>query len=164
VKVTFIGAGSTVFARTLIGDIVSFPIPAQELEYRCAGINHLAFYLELRHRDRDLYPELRDKRDVPDWNRVRYEVLRHFGYFCTESSEHLAEYVPWFIKSARPELIDELNVPLDEYPRRCEAQIAEWEELRSSHDELPVQTSDEYGAHIIHALETGSRSPSTATS
>jgi alpha-galactosidase len=139
-------------ARDLAADL---SIPAQELEYRCAGINHLAFYLELRHRGRDLYPELRAKRDVPDWNRVRYEVLRHFGYFCTESSEHLAEYVPWFIKSARPELIDEFNVPLDEYPRRCEAQIAEWEELASSPDELLVERSDEYGAHIVHALETG---------
>jgi alpha-galactosidase len=139
-------------ARDLAADL---SIPAQELEYRCAGINHLAFYLELRHRGRDLYPELRAKRDIPDWNRVRYEVLRHFGYFCTESSEHLAEYVPWFIKSARPELIDEFNVPLDEYPSRCEAQIAEWEELGSSPDGLPAGRSDEYGAHIIQALETG---------
>jgi alpha-galactosidase len=133
-------------------------VAASELEYVCAGINHLAFYLELRHAGRDVYPELRQKVDVPDWNRVRYEVLRHFGYFCTESSEHLAEYVPWFIKQARPELIDEFNVPLDEYPRRCEMQIAEWGRLRASleaGDPLTVARSDEYGARIIHALETG---------
>jgi alpha-galactosidase len=133
-------------------------VPASELEYVCAGINHLAFYLELRHAGRDVYPELRQKVDVPDWNRVRYEVLRHFGYFCTESSEHLAEYVPWFIKQARPELIDEFNVPLDEYPRRCEMQIAEWGRLRASleaGEPLTVARSDEYGARIIHALETG---------
>jgi alpha-galactosidase len=89
---------------------------------------------------------------------VRYEVLRHFGYFCTESSEHLAEYVPWFIKQARPELADEFNVLLDEYPRRCEAQIAEWEELRGSLENgvAPATTrSDEYGARIVHALTTG---------
>jgi alpha-galactosidase len=132
-------------ARDLAADL-----GIDELEYRCAGINHLAFYLELSQRGRDVYPELRAKRDIPDWNRVRYEVLRHFGYFCTESSEHLAEYVPWFIKSARPELIDEFNVPLDEYLRRCEEQLA-----RPLPDDLPSARSDEYSAGIIHALETG---------
>src|SRR5205823_5013503 len=86
----------------------------------------------LRQRGRDVYPERRAKPVVPDWNRVRYEVLRHFGYFCTESSEHLAEYVPWFIKSWQPELVADFNVPLDEYPRRCEAQLADWEALRAS--------------------------------
>ena len=133
-------------------------IPPAELDYLCAGINHLAFYLELRHAGRDVYPELREKVDVPDWNRVRYEMLRHFGYFCTESSEHLAEYVPWFIKQARPGLVDEFNVPLDEYPRRCETQIAEWGRLRASleaGEPLTVTRSNEYGAQIIHALETG---------
>jgi alpha-galactosidase len=121
-----------------------------KLEYLCAGINHLAFYLELRHRGRDVYPELRAKTDIPDWNRVRYEVLHHFGYFCTESSEHLAEYVPWFIKSARPELIGEFNIPLDEYLRRCEEQLAQ-----PVPETVGAERSDEYGAHIIHALETG---------
>jgi len=142
-------------ARDLAADL---GVPVEALEYLCAGINHLAFYLELRHRGRDVYPDLRAKRDIPDWNRVRYEVLRHFGYFCTESSEHLAEYVPWFIKGARPELVDAFNVPLDEYPRRCEAQIDEWEELRASLDNgagVTVEPSDEYGARIVHALETG---------
>jgi alpha-galactosidase len=133
-------------------------LPPGELEYVCAGINHLSFYLELVHAGRDMYPELRAKEDFPEWNRVRYEVLRHFGYFCTESSEHLAEYVPWFIKHAMPELVEEFNVPLDEYPRRCELQIAEWEELRRSlEDGIAPATarSTEYGAHIVHALETG---------
>jgi alpha-galactosidase len=134
-------------ARDLAADL---GLPADELEYVCAGINHLAFYLELRHRGHDVYPELRAKRDVPHWNRVRYEVLHHFGYFCTESSEHLAEYVPWFIKSARPELVEEFNVPLDEYLRRCEEQLA-----RQVPAELTIERSNEYGAQIIHALETG---------
>jgi alpha-galactosidase len=120
------------------------------LDYRCAGINHLAFYLELTHDGRDVYPDLRAKEDIPDWNRVRYEVLRHFGYFCTESSEHLAEYVPWFIKRAKPELVEEFNVPLDEYLRRCEEQLA-----RPVPTELATERSDEYAASIIHALETG---------
>jgi alpha-galactosidase len=142
-------------ARDLAADLGVSP---SELEYLCAGINHLAFYLQLRHGGRDLYPDLRRKDDVPEWNRVRYEVLRHFGYFCTESSEHLAEYVPWFIKQARPDLVDRFNVPLDQYPRRCEAQIAEWEQLRFSLENgatLTVTRSDEYGAGIVHALETG---------
>jgi alpha-galactosidase len=134
-------------ARDLAADL-----GVDELEYRCAGINHLAFYLELRHDGRDVYPELRAKQDIPDWNRVRYEVLRHFGYFCTESSEHLAEYVPWFIKSARPELIDEFNVPLDEYLRRCEEQLA-----RPIPEAPKIERSDEYAAQIIHAHRTGVR-------
>jgi alpha-galactosidase len=142
-------------ARDLAADV---GVPAAEIEYLCAGINHLAFYVQLTHRGRDLYPELRGKEDIPDWNRVRYEVLRHFGYFCTESSEHLAEYVPWFIKDGRPDLIERFNVPLDEYPRRCEAQIEEWEELRVALAEdapMTVARSDEYSAYIIDALETG---------
>ncbi|TMK73458.1 MAG: alpha-glucosidase/alpha-galactosidase [Actinobacteria bacterium] len=138
-------------------------VPASEVDYVCAGINHLAFYLELSHGGRDLYPELRRvlaENRVPDWNRVRYEVFRHFGYFSTESSEHLAEYVPWFLHGARPELVAEFNIPLDEYPRRCEQQIAEWEALRRALDHdggAPMTTarSDEYCARIVHALETG---------
>ena len=133
-------------------------LPPGGLEYVCAGINHLSFYLELVHSGRDMYPELLAKEDIPEWNRVRYEVLHHFGYFCTESSEHLAEYVPWFIKQARPELVGTFNVPLDEYPRRCELQIAEWEELRHSLENgvAPATArSNEYGARIVHALETG---------
>jgi len=145
-------------ARDLAADL---GVPTSELEYRCAGINHLAFYLELRHHGRDLYPELQRvvaEGRIPEWNRVRYEVFRRFGYFCTESSEHLAEYVPWFIKGSRPDLVDGFKIPLDEYPRRCERQIAEWEDLRASLENgVPVTAtrSDEYGAAIVHAIETG---------
>jgi alpha-galactosidase len=145
-------------ARDLAADL---GVPARELEYVCAGINHLAFYLRLTHRGRDVYPDLRrvlEEGRVPDRNRVRYEVFRRFGFFSTESSEHLAEYVPWFIKAARPELVDELNIPLDEYPRRCEAQLEKWEALRRDLEQgadVEVRRSDEYGAAIVHALETG---------
>ena len=145
-------------ARDLAADL---GLPPNEIDYVCAGINHLAFYLLLEHSGRDLYPDLRRviaEDRVPDWNRVRYEVFRRFGYFSTESSEHLAEYVPWFVKNARPELVAAYNIPLDEYPRRCEAQIAEWEELRASLDgdaDVRAIRSDEYGARIVHALETG---------
>src|SRR5262249_24125714 len=95
---------------------------------------------------------------VPPSDRVRFEVLRHLGYFVTESSEHFAEYVPWFIKSARPDLIDRYAIPLDEDPRRCDRQIEEWAALRAGlQDGVPVQVerSNEYGADIINACETG---------
>jgi alpha-galactosidase len=106
-----------------------------ELTYVCAGINHLAFYLRFEHNGQDLYPRLRQLLAAgppPDNDRVRYEVLRRLGYFVTESSEHFSEYVPWFIKRDRPELIERFNIPLDEYPRRCEAQIADWQAMRAA--------------------------------
>jgi alpha-galactosidase len=141
-------------------------LPAAELRYDVAGINHMAFFLTLTHDGRDLYPDLHrliaDDR-VPAGNRVRYEVLRHLGAFVTESSEHFAEYVPWFIKSGRPDLIERFGIPLDEYPRRCERQIADWDALRArlesdgsaalAQDES--EPSVEFGAHIIRACETG---------
>jgi alpha-galactosidase len=95
----------------------------------------------------------------PDTNRVRYEVMHHLGYFVTESSEHFAEYVPWFIKTGRPDLIERFNIPLDEYVRRSEAQIAEWDAMRHKLEtgdaDLPTGRSEEYGADIIRACETG---------
>jgi alpha-galactosidase len=122
----------------------------------------MAFYLRLERDGEDLYPELRrvlDDGRVPEGDRVRYELLRHFGYFVTESSEHFSEYTPWFIKSARPELVERFKIPLDEYLARCERQIAEWEELRESlfagDGEIRTTPSHEYGAGIIRAIETG---------
>jgi len=128
-----------------------------DVDYHVAGINHVAFFLRLERDGEDLYPALREV-TPPDDNRVRYEVLKHFGYFVTESSEHFAEYVPWFIKDGREDLIERFNIPLDEYPRRCERQIGEWEALRDRLEgggELGVDRSAEYGAHIIRAGETG---------
>jgi len=136
-------------------------IPYQEIDYVAAGINHMAFYLRFERNGEDLYPRLRalaDSGAVPDDNRVRYEVLKHFGYFVTESSEHFAEYVPWFIKRDRPDLIDAFNVPLDEYPRRCVDQIARWDAEREQlerGDTMDVQRSFEYASTIIRSIETG---------
>lgn len=142
-------------------------IPLEEIDYLCAGINHMAFYLKFEHQGQDLYPRLLElaesgaapKGRVPDWNRVRYEMLRRLGYFVTESSEHFSEYTPYFIKRDRPDLIDKFNVPLDEYPRRCVNQIAGWEELRSKlqdpNEPLEVKQSVEYGSLIIHSMVTG---------
>jgi alpha-galactosidase len=136
-------------------------IPYREIDYLAAGINHMAFYLRFERDGEDLYPRLRalaESGRVPDGNRVRYEVLRHLGYFVTESSEHFAEYVPWFVKRDRPELIERFNVPLDEYPRRCIAQIEGWEAERERLERgeaMEVQRSYEYAATIIRSIETG---------
>ncbi len=105
-------------------------VPLEEINYLAAGINHLAFFLRFERDGEDLYPLIHQvvkEGRVPDWNRVRYEVLTRLGYFVTESSEHFAEYVPWFIKRDRPDLIERFNIPLDEYIYRCEAQIKAWE-------------------------------------
>jgi alpha-galactosidase len=136
-------------------------IPYREIDYLAAGINHMAFYLRFERDGIDLYPQLKalaDSGAVPDGNRVRYEMLRRLGYFVTESSEHFAEYVPWFIKRDRPDLIEQFNVPLDEYPRRCIEQIAGWESERArleSGESIEVQPSFEYAATIIRSIETG---------
>ncbi len=164
-------------AEQLAGDI---GVPIDEVEYRCAGINHMAFYLDFGRRTADgvvdLYPEIHEfarTNDIPDRGHqersdggttglsdaVRYEMLARLGYFVTESSEHFAEYVPWFIKSGREDLLTKFGIPIDEYPRRCEVQIGAWEHLRDQltdpDAELEVEPSVEYGAGIIHSMETG---------
>ncbi len=147
-----------------------------DLRYRAAGINHMAFYLSLEARDcsgwRDLYPALREgyrAGRIPlesHWNPrcpnlVRYEVMEHLGYFVTESSEHFAEYVPWFIKSHRPDLIERLRIPLDEYPKRCEEQIAAWSAQAEALKTAPMiehLETHEYAATIMDSLTTGTPS------
>ena len=136
-------------------------VPAEDINYIVAGINHMAFYLKFERDGQDLYPEIRrvlDEGRVPPTNLVRYEMFRRLGYFVTESSEHFSEYVPWFIKRDRPDLIEAFNIPLDEYIRRCENQIAEWEKQRAALEggaPLEIKRSVEYGSGIIHSLETG---------
>jgi alpha-galactosidase len=145
-------------------------IPHDEVVYRAAGVNHMAFYLRFEHQGEDLYPRLaefassdadpqRPMGSITMADRVRYEMFRRLGYFVTESSEHFAEYTPWFIKRDRPDLIDRFGVPLNEYPRRCEEQIAGWEALRIRLEDdsspITVRRSLEYGSGIIHSAETG---------
>lgn len=140
-------------------------VPFEDINYICAGINHMAFYLRFENQKtgEDLYPLIRkvtEEGRIPDWNRVRYEMFKRLGYFVTESSEHFSEYVPWFIKRDRPEMIEEFNIPLDEYIRRCEVQIRDWETLRAELEDRnaplpPVKPSGEYGSLIIHSMETG---------
>ena len=142
-------------------------VPSQEINYICAGINHMAFYLKFEHNGEDLYPRIRQALEEKSYGRryrgladhVRYEVFRRLGYFVTESSEHFSEYVPWFIKRDRPDLIKEYEIPLDEYLTRCELQIARWDAERVAFERGELgdgfARSQEYGSLIIHSLETG---------
>ncbi|MEM7220818.1 MAG: alpha-glucosidase/alpha-galactosidase [Pseudomonadota bacterium] len=160
-------------AKDLANDI---GVPVDEIDYLCAGINHMAFYLRFERNGEDLYPRLREVaagKDIPYRgsvdradggvtglsDRVRYRMLQELGYFVTESSEHFAEYVPWFIKAGRADLIAQFEIPLDEYIRRCKNQLAGWHALREKLEdptrELRVRPSDEYGATIVHAMHTG---------
>ena len=149
-------------------------IPVGRIRYRCAGINHMAFYLELEEiledgSCRDLYPDLAAgyaSGRIPKLNPyharcpnlVRYEVMTRLGHFVTESSEHFSEYVPWFIKEGRGDLLDRFGIPLDEYCARCEEQAERWEEdfraMRDGDDAIPSPTN-EYASEIVNAIWTG---------
>jgi alpha-galactosidase len=126
--------------------------------WKIAGINHQGWLLEISLDGKDLYPEIRRRSAAgqePDTDRVRHELMRRFGYYVTESSEHSAEYVSWFIKAAHPELIERFNIPLDEYPRRCVSQIADWKKMRDElicDRSLKHARSHEYASHIMEAV------------
>ena len=130
--------------------------------HKIAGINHMAWLLEISDmQGNDLYPEIikraREKnRNQKHSDMVRFEYIDKLGYFCTESSEHNAEYNPFFIKSKYPELIEKYNIPLDEYPRRCVNQIAKWKEQREklveNSDCLTHEKSKEYATGIMEAI------------
>jgi len=129
-------------------------VPIEEINYICAGINHMAFYLKFEREGENLYPKIRqvfDEGRAPHWNRVRYEIFNRVGYFVTESSEHFSEYVPWFIKRDRPELIEEFNIPLDEYIRRCEVQLTGWEFMRRKLEEPEADLKAEFAAAMRKA-------------
>ena len=122
-------------------------VPIEQINYLCAGINHMAFYLKFERDGQDLYPLIRQvaaEGRVPDGNRVRYEMLSRLGSFVTESSEHFSEYTPYFIKRDRPDLIERFNVPLDEYITRCENQIADWEGMRVALEDADPQAAARY--------------------
>ncbi|WP_336077179.1 alpha-glucosidase/alpha-galactosidase [Paenibacillus sp. 203] len=131
------------------------------LEEKIAGINHMAWLLEVKKDGKDLYPEIKrralQKQMSKHHDMVRFELMDKFGYYVTESSEHNAEYHPYFIKRSYPELIEKFNIPLDEYPRRCENQIRDWEQMRetlTTNTNLVHERSKEYGSRIIEAMET----------
>ena len=130
------------------------------VQWKIAGINHQAWLLEVTKNGVDLYPEIKRRalaRTEKHHDMVRYEIMKRFGYYVTESSEHNSEYMPYFIKSTHPELIDQFNIPLDEYPRRCINQIAEWEKMRENllgDENLTHARSREYASYIMEAMET----------
>ncbi|NOK59529.1 MAG: alpha-glucosidase/alpha-galactosidase [Chloroflexi bacterium AL-W] len=129
-------------------------IPIEEINYVCAGINHMAFYLQFERNGEDLYLRIRqvlEEERVPDTNRVRYEMFKRLGYFVTESSEHFSEYVPWFIKRDRPDLIDRFNVPLDEYMRRCEVQITAWGFMQQKLENPEADLADAFAQAMRNA-------------
>lgn len=149
-------------SRNLLKDLgIEYKEPLRE---SIAGINHMGWLLELEDADgNDLYPEIREraiailesgKTDHHDL--VRYEYIRRLGYYCTESSEHNAEYNNFFIKAKYPELIERYNIPLDEYPRRCINQIENWKKDREKymHDDVTHTRTTEYVSYIMEAIVT----------
>jgi alpha-galactosidase len=128
-----------------------------------AGINHMAWLLEIKDKDgKDLYPDIKAraaKKNAEEKHKdmVRYEYIRHLGFYCTESSEHNAEYNPFFIKSRYPQLIEDFQIPLDEYPRRCVNQIKGWEEEKNNilqDGKITHERSEEYASYIMEAVVT----------
>jgi len=135
-------------------------LPTENIQWKIAGINHMAWLLEITRDGHDLYPEIKEKalkRPAPHHDMVRYEIMKRFGYYVTESSEHNAEYMPYFIKNRYPELIEKFNIPLDEYPRRCIDQIARWEKMGkelTENKDLTHKRTTEYASYIFEAMET----------
>lgn len=157
------------------------------VQYKIAGINHMAWLLEVTRNGEDLYPEIKrravegpickreyseevkkmypqlvgdDKEFTVDDHDdlVRFEIMKQFGYYVTESSEHNAEYLPYFIKNSHPELIEKFNIPLDEYLKRCETQINAWKMIGKKlveNDDLTHTRTYEYASYIIEAIATG---------
>lgn len=132
-----------------------------DFQWKIAGINHMAFLLEITKDGEDFYPTIRqlaEEKENPHRDSVRFELMKRFGYYITESSEHNAEYHPYFIKSKYPELIDDLGIPLDEYLTRCENQIRDWETMREDivdNGDLTHKRSREYASYIMDAIKTG---------
>jgi len=139
----------------------SLDMDATGVEEKIAGINHMAWLLEVKRDGKDLYPEIKrraaEKQKKTHDDMVRFEMMNRFGYYVTESSEHNAEYHPYFIKNRYPALIEKYNIPLDLYLKRCEKQIKDWEAMRDSlvdNQQITHEKTHEYGARIIEAMET----------
>ena len=130
-----------------------------KLLYECAGINHIAWMTRLEVEGEDAYPLLLAALEDPEIyarDKVRFELMRRFGYFVTESSEHNAEYTPYFLRN--DDLIERFDVPVDEYVRRSEENLVEYAETRQrllDGEDFPLDRSVEYGSLIIHSLVTG---------
>ena len=139
-------------------DILGMEEYKDGFRWEIAGINHQAWLLKIEDKNgRDLYPEIKRRASDPAYNTkqedlVRLEMMKRFGYYITESSEHTSEYTPWFIKERYPELIERFKIPLDEYPRRCINQINGWNEMRDSllkDSHIEHKLTHEFAAPII---------------
>ncbi|MBQ2736229.1 MAG: alpha-glucosidase/alpha-galactosidase [Clostridia bacterium] len=152
--------------QTCTNDLLRSLDMSDKLEGRhekIAGINHMAWLLEIKDKDGcDLYPEIKKRAKEKNasekhWDMVRYDYIDKLGYYCTESSEHNAEYNPFYLKAGRDDLVEKFNIPLDEYPRRCINQIAGWqkqyEELMAG-GKIEHTRSREYASHIMEAIYT----------
>lgn len=135
-------------------------LPFEDVSYLVAGINHMAFFLKFQYRGQDAYPLLFKVLQDPSrqFEKVRYEMMRRTGYFVTESSEHQSEYLPYFIHHGK-QVIEEFDIPLNEYIRRCEVITSMWEEteaklLGTDEDITIPPQSHEYGSYIIHSIES----------
>lgn len=138
----------------LLHELGMTDIDPAKTKWKIAGINHQAWLLEIKDETgRDLYPEIKSRAVKSDADKVRFDILAKFGYYNTESSEHTAEYLPYYIKSAYPEFIEKYGIPLDEYPRRCVAQIEGWEVLKKTMiSEIKHEKSGEYASYIINGV------------
>lgn len=140
----------------------SLDMKAENLRWHVAGINHMAWLLDVRDGDKDLYPEIKKRAAEKNSagkhdDMVRFQMMKHFGYYIAESSEHFSEYTPYWIRRDSPELIDKFNIPLDEYPRRCVEQIEDWNKRKDdiiNGKGLAHEKTKEYGADIMNAVVT----------
>ena len=138
-------------------------LPREEIDAASAGVNHLAFLLRLEHRGRDLYPQLRafvEAGKTPDDDLVRAELFRRLGFYPTESSEHHAEYSPWYIgkRDASGDAIERFHIPIGEYLDRVSHNLDEYAETKRMLDAgepFEIERSGEYAATIAEAMTTG---------
>ena len=144
-------------------DILGFDIDPKTVQTKIAGINHMAWLLEIFDKDgNDLYPEIKRRAKEKNatqkhWDMVRFDYIEKLGYYCTESSEHNAEYNPFYIKAGRDDLIEKFNIPLDEYPRRCINQIANWQKQKEeimNGGNIQHTRTHEYASRIMEAIWT----------
>ncbi len=167
-----------VVADNLLGSFPAIKKKYKKIKTKVAGINHMAWLLEITGDGKDIYPEIKAAAKklvtverkkaatlIPGNNKdkgkngdlVRLELMLKFGYYITESSEHNAEYHPYFIKNSHPELLEEYNIPLDEYPRRCVELLKNWtgeSKAVIGNPDIKHKRSLEYGSRIMEAIET----------
>lgn len=139
----------------------SLDMDPEGVRWKIAGINHMAWLLDISRNGVDLYPEIKRRAAAKQMethrDMVRFEMMFRFGYYGTESSIHNAEYLPYFIKRSYPELLERFNIPLDEYPRRCINQIEQWKSMREglvNNKNIVHTRSNEYASYMIEAMET----------